>query len=585
MDFIQKEQILNEYCANEMQKLKQICHPKICKIGGISQMDYDDLYSIALDVLRYSVEEYDDLQNCKFSSYLSGNIDRKFSTYVRDRLREKRSGEVQYDEEGNRLFYQAVSLDAYTEDGMDLSEKVASDFNLDEEVSEQMCLSYGENIQKYLDTLGVTQRKIAELIMEGQNSAEIKEKLKLSDREYSMYLSDMKAYEKKKILKEEDFSPEEEKVVETITITSEKTKNTSYAIEAIGKKLKKHRLRDDHVLQRTSGQWNSITKSELMSDILQGKALTQIIISEEVKNGIVMYWLIDGKQRCSNINDFLNDGFAISKNVQIYNIEYQTDKLDEDGNVIYNEDGFPIPENKVFDIRNKKFHQLPDELQDKFKEYQIPVMLNLNCTKKDIAYDIARFNRCRPMNVAQNGWTGLEETFAEYVDNILKMDFFKIDCSKTSFTGSNHTSGALRRMIVEAIITSRYIDAYSSDFRKMCEYLTEHASESVFIDFYTEVERLDGVLTKETAGLFNMKNAYIWLALFDRFAGLNVKDAEFGEFMIEFNKTLCKKKMNGLAYEEIDENRSTKKKSSTEKKMNHLYTLLLDFLHEKEISY
>lgn len=431
MDFIQKEQILNEYCANEMQKLKQICHPKICKIGGISQMDYDDLYSIALDVLRYSVEEYDDLQNCKFSSYLSGNIDRKFSTYVRDRLREKRSGEVQYDEEGNRLFYQAVSLDADTEDGMDLSEKVASDFNLDEEVSEQMCLSYGENIQKYLDTLGVTQRKIAELIMEGQNSAGIKEKLKLSDREYSMYLSDMKAYEKKKILKEEDFSTEEEKVVEIITITSEKTKNTSYAIEAIGKKLKKHRLRDDHVLRRTSGQWNSITKSELMSDILQGKALTQIIISEEVKNGIVMYWLIDGKQRTAgNINDFLNDGFAISKNVQIYNIEYQTDKLDEDGNVIYNEDGFPIPENKVFDIRNKKFHQLPDELQDKFKEYQIPVMLNLNCTKKDIAYDIARFNRRRPMNVAQNGWTGLEETFAEYVDNILKMDFLRLTVPK-----------------------------------------------------------------------------------------------------------------------------------------------------------
>ncbi len=96
-------------------------------------------------------------------------------------------------------------------------------------------------------------------------------------------------------------------------------------MEAISKKLRKHRLRDDHILQRTSGQWNLKTKSELMSDILQGRALTQVIISEEIKNGIQMLWLIDGKQRCTNIDDFMNDGFAISKNIKIRNIEYQAD--------------------------------------------------------------------------------------------------------------------------------------------------------------------------------------------------------------------------------------------------------------------
>ena len=67
------------------------------------------------------------------------------------------------------------------------------------------------------------------------------------------------------------------------------------------------------------------TKSELMSDILQGRALTQVIISEEIKNGIQMLWLIDGKQRCTNIDDFMHDGFAISKNIKIRNIEYQAD--------------------------------------------------------------------------------------------------------------------------------------------------------------------------------------------------------------------------------------------------------------------
>lgn len=65
-------------------------------------------------------------------------------------------------------------------------------------------------------------------------------------------------------------------------------------IDSISKQLKK-RIRDDHILQRHSGQWKDFAKSELVSDILRGKSLTQIIISEEIKNGIKMQWLIDGK--------------------------------------------------------------------------------------------------------------------------------------------------------------------------------------------------------------------------------------------------------------------------------------------------
>lgn len=176
MDSIQKEQILNEYCGNEMQKLKQICYPKISKIGGISQMDHDDLYSIALDVLRYSVERYDDSQDCKFFTYLSGNIDRKYSTYVRDKLREKRSGEAQYDEEGNRVFNQNVSLDNCIEDGMDLNEKIASDFNIEDELSEEMCLSsdeYSPKMQEYLSKLSKVQIRVLELIADGYSKEEV----------------------------------------------------------------------------------------------------------------------------------------------------------------------------------------------------------------------------------------------------------------------------------------------------------------------------------------------------------------------------------------------------------------------------
>lgn len=129
----------------------------------------------------------------------------------------------------------------------------------------------------------------------------------------------MKEYDKRKLLKteeSEDVNIEEELPMETKTTTSERTKSTSYSIESLSKQLRQHRLRDNHPLQRTSGQWNLLTKSELISDILQGNSLLQIVISEEIKAGITMHWLIDGKQRSTNLKDYLEDGFAVSKNVQ-----------------------------------------------------------------------------------------------------------------------------------------------------------------------------------------------------------------------------------------------------------------------------
>ena len=224
-----------------------------------------------------------------------------------------------------------------------------------------------------------------------------------------------------------------------------------------------------------------------------------------------MYWLIDGKQRCTNIEHYLKDGFAISKNVQRYEIEYQTFKKDKNGKEVLNKDGFPIPEQKIFDIRNKKFSQLPEELRDQFLEYQIPAMLNLNCSKKEIAYDIARFNRCRPMTVAQNGWTGLNEDYAELVDNILKMNFFRADSGISAYRESNLKSGMMRRMVVESIMAINYLDSYNKDFRKMCEYLSKEANDAVFTDFYSLIERLGSISDQRIADVFNIKDSFLWL--------------------------------------------------------------------------
>lgn len=577
--------LIHDYTENEMRKLKLICNPIIAS-KHLPNFLNDDIYSDALNVLLESVVSFDESKGVPFQKYLEGNIGKSSWQWSRDSRRLKRCN-VQYgangkplkDENGNFVIIPNASLDADNDDGIDLVEKISSDFNIDDEVN-----VLGENIIKYMNSLGDIEKKIAEMFMNGYSSKEIKEDLGISSKQYSEYLADMKSYDKKKLLKiDGDMYSKEEPQMNTKPMTSEKTKNTSYSIESISKKLNRYKLRADHPLQRHSGQWNSITKSELVSDVLQGNSLTPIIISEEIKDNVVMHWIIDGKQRCTNLDDFLNDGFVISKKIQRRMIPYQTDKRDENGNIILNEEGFPIPEVKIFDIGGKKFSQLPEELQDIFKEYQYPVMLNLNCTKKDIAYDIARFNRCRPMNVAQNGWTGLEETFAEYVDNILKLDFFKPDCDKSSYTLANSKNGSLRRMIVESIITSNYIDNFDKNFRNMCEFLTDTASEGTFIDFYVLIDKLAGILDSSTASLFTAKDSFLWFALFNKFITLGRDDADFVDFAKEFISNLHSKEINGVTFDELNEKGGTKDKCGIKRKITHLIALMNEYLGESII--
>lgn len=568
------ELIINEYYENNAEKLNRMIDKILLRFGGLSGKDKDDFYSLANEVIIDVIRRYDKSQS--FEAFLYTYLLNKIKSEMTKRNREKRKAD--------RM---SVSIDTPVgeDEKFTIGETIKSDFDIDVELSERIEDFYSENVIEYLDSLSEIPKKIAKLIMKGYESFDIKNILNITDKQYKDYWNVICSYDKKRILYKE-ISNMEDNEMKTMTMeenVTEKYKNTSYSIESISKQLKKKKIRDDHILQRHSGQWKGFAKSELVSDILRGKSLTQIIISEEIKNGIRMQWLIDGKQRCTTLDDFLHDGFAISKNVKNYNIAYQISKLDEDGNEVLNEEGFPITEWKAFDIRGKKFSQLPEELQDVFKDRQIPVLYNMNCTKKDIADDIARFNRSRPMNKAQNGWLELDESFAELVGNIAKMPFFQTSFVGSTYTNNNETSGAIRRIIIESIMVSDFIEDFD-DFNKMCEFLSEEASDSNFTEFYSLVERLTVICnTKEIATLFNAKDSFIWFGLFSRFTEFGLNDFKFADFMNEF-EALRRIKIENKSFDDIlAESKSTKDKGIVMKKLNHLEKLMKEYFNIQEV--
>jgi DNA-directed RNA polymerase specialized sigma24 family protein len=573
------------YCQNNEKELRKLVDKLIQKgeWGWIPKSEYDEIYSFAAVVVWKCEQQYDDNASVEFSKYLAKCILNKIKSYARDSNRLKRKARDSY---GNIVNDVSLEQVAYVDDEgiVTIEETLASDFDIDNYVDD----GYEQAVLDFIDCLPNTQREIVELIMEGYSPIKIRELLEIDEKAYSSnwkmitsYTNVRELYKLKTKEEQEDIDMGDKSMPRDNT--SETYCNKSYSIDSICKQLRRKKIKDNHILQRNAGQWKSFAKSELVSDILRGKSLTQIIIDEEIKAGIKMQWLIDGKQRCTVLDDYMHDGFAISKNVKNYNISYQVAIIDEDGDEVLNDDGFPKVEIREFDIREKKFSQLPEELQEVYKDRQIPVLYNMNCTKKDIADDIARFNRSRPMNISQLGWLGLEEGFAELAEGITKMAFFEVGFKGSSYTKNNHDSGIIRRIVVESIMVSDFLEDYNKDFASICDYLTNEASDSNFTFFYSLVERLTDICDESVSEVFNSKSSFLWFGLFSWFdRKYDLDDLYFICFVREFIESLHEAKIDNVSFDDLN-TKGSKDKTVVTAKINHLESLMDNYFKEEQL--
>lgn len=189
--------IINEYHTDEMSKLKKICNPLIFR-KSIPAVYHDDLYTVASDTLLESLSDYDNTRGVSFENYLKGNIYRAFYDWTRDSRRGKRCnlerdecGKIKKDEKGNSIVIYDVSFDAPSENGVDLCEKIRSDFIIEDNLSEEIGFSLENNIQnfspamqEYLHNLSRVQIKILELMNQGYNQEEIQDILHITKELY-----------------------------------------------------------------------------------------------------------------------------------------------------------------------------------------------------------------------------------------------------------------------------------------------------------------------------------------------------------------------------------------------------------------
>ncbi|MGI6095526.1 MAG: hypothetical protein ACOYBL_08860 [Lachnospiraceae bacterium] len=561
------EEILNRYYENNARKLHKVVNSILSKFGGIADKDYHDFYSLANEVFVDVMKKYDYEQS--FDGFLYSCLSKKIRTEITRRNRIKRLADRN-----------AVSIDtSVNEDNSAIGDLLPASSNVEEEIFDRRGVCEDEKIEQYFNSLSKIQREILELKMKDVPVCKIKEILSLTDKQYESHCAEMKSFKNISVLYTNEtlgYLGEDKRmnVEESITQTMENCKTDKISIASIIKRIDRHMIRFDHPLQRESDQWSPSMKGNLISDILQGNKLHPLIFAEQIINGVPIIWDLDGKQRCTNAYSFAKNGYKISRNIRRWMIQYQTIKKGENGDEILDSNGFPIAVNAEFDIRGKRFTDLPEELQDRFLDYGFNYDQYLNCSEEDIAYHIERYNDGKPMTTSQKGITKLGTEYAEIVKSISSMPFFK---DMGGYKVSEFKNGAIYRVVVESIMATNYLEDWKKKQEDMCRYIKNNATVAEFDSFEDMIERLEKVMTDDVSDMFDSRDSFIWFGLFARFIKIGINDEKFIDFMTEFTRSLHGTYIDHVSFDDLNR-KSTKDKNVVIGKMNHLEKLMYQYL-------
>lgn len=311
--------------------------------------------------------------------------------------------------------------------------------------------------------------------------------------------------------------------------------------------------------------WKEIING-LIVTILTDDYIPPIILAEEENSQLN---IVDGGSRTAAFMMYRYGNRKIAASVENSIIPFKKKVRDENGKIVW-EDAF-------FDIKGKTYDQLPDELKKKFNTYQIETVIHENCSKSRIATYIKRYNEHSPMNINQKAFTYIDK-FADRIREIKDSKFF-LDCN--GFTDNDKEKGVVERIIVETIMCTNHFNEWSKQAKNLFKYMNDHGTEKEFDNLKENICRLENIVTEDIKDIFNKKDSFIFLTLFDRFTKLGINDIKFADFLRKFKSDfrVTSKNKNGLLFDEIKQNNSTKSKQVITDKLDLLVNMMIDFLH------
>ncbi len=351
-----------------------------------------------------------------------------------------------------------------------------------------------------------------------------------------------------------------------------KPRKQTYTMDMYLNKMKDKDIRSDADVQRLAGQWKNGQMNELIYTVLTEDYIPPIILGEEKSSQL---WIIDGLQRSSSLMKFKYGNYKISSAIEDPIVTYRAKKRDKRGNLVEDEKGNIIWTDIDFNIKNKTYDRLPEELKKRFNEYQIETVIHEECGMKRISKLIKRYNNHTSMNAAQKAFT-YTENFAREVRGILDLDFFSTKGG--IYTENDRIKGNLERVVLESIMCMFHLDTWKTVATDVAKYINKNSGKEEFNKLKNNVIRLGKVITEDMRDIFTIKDSFVWLAFYNRFVDLGFEDSKFVDFLKAFKGGLKDKAIEGELFDVVDQTGSTKDKSVILKKLHILESLMCEFL-------
>lgn len=193
-------------------------------------------------------------------------------------------------------------------------------------------------------------------------------------------------------------------------------------VKGIVKMVNTKEISFDYPVQRAYNQWGHLQQSLIIHSVLTDFDVPSVYAVQAKDESKSVYSIIDGKQRLSVLADFMNNKFALHKDTPV---------------VIFEE--------KEYDISQSTYEELPEALQDTFRDYNLDMVYFINITDEEIFEMFFRLNNGTPLSPQQKAKSKMTINIAEYLKEICVTNFIS---SKLNLT-DNQRKKADDELIIE----------------------------------------------------------------------------------------------------------------------------------------
>ena len=248
------------------------------------------------------------------------------------------------------------------------------------------------------------------------------------------------------------------------------TKNISMNVKQIIEDMDNGKWDFDLLIQREAGQWDNEQQSLLIDTLIRGFKMPAIWLTKGLNENGVNYSVIDGKQRCTTIYNFVHNEFKLHKSLESFTmLAKDYDNIEEDLTV---------------ELAGKKFSDLPKAVQDIIIRYDVDIVRMMYYTDEQIEEQFYRLNNGATFTKAQKANVSLGSELAGKLKEIEALPFWE----KANFSKNQRKHGEITACILQCLMlltgfeyknfganeVLRFAKYYADNYNtKDLEYLTQ----------------------------------------------------------------------------------------------------------------